>query len=134
MLKLVGVLTWSLYTFLLAYQVAPSMSIQTSSQNPTHFNMEFLSRFKSQLAENLTAFFLQQLPLMCTTGASPPKALHGFVGGLTSGYSLVRGSNHAIWQLRKNQEIFRFESWSAFCFHRSRRPRVLVPTAPFFIF
>jgi hypothetical protein len=47
MLKLVGVLTWSLYTFLLAYQVAPSMSIQTSSQNPTHFNMDFLSRFKN---------------------------------------------------------------------------------------
>jgi hypothetical protein len=26
--------------------------------------------------------------------------------------------------LRKNQETFRFESWSAFCFHRNRRPRV----------
>ena len=47
---------------------------------------------------------------MCTTGALPPKVLHGFVGGLIAGYSLVRGSNHAIWQLRKNQEIFRFVS------------------------
>ena len=84
MLKLVGVLTWSLYAFLLAYQVAPPVSIQTSSQDPTHFNMDFLSRFKSQLAENLAALFLQQPPLMCTTGALPPKVLHGFVGGLTS--------------------------------------------------
>jgi hypothetical protein len=46
----------------------------------------------------------------------------------------VRGSNHETWQLRKNQEIFRFESWPAFCFNRGRRPRVLVPSAPFFIF
>jgi hypothetical protein len=49
MLKSVGVLTWSFYAFLLAYQIiAPEMSTQTSSQTPPiNFNMVFLSRFMS---------------------------------------------------------------------------------------
>jgi hypothetical protein len=78
---------------------------QTSIQNSTNFNMVFLSRFKSQLAENLTAFLPRQPPLIYTASASPPVAVkltaflprqpplvytasasplkffHGFVGG-----------------------------------------------------
>jgi hypothetical protein len=39
---------------------------------------------------------------MCATGALPPKVLHEFAGELIAGDFLVRGSNHAILQLRKN--------------------------------
>jgi hypothetical protein len=85
------------------------------------------------LPENLIAFLPWQFPLVHLAGASPPKFLHGFVGEFVVDGSLACGSNDEIKQLRKNEEAFRFESRESFCLHRHvGRPRVVVPSAPFF--
>ena len=83
-------------------------------KTPTNFNMAYLSRFKSDLAENLTALSSRQPPLVHTASTSPPKALHGFAGGLIVADSFVCGSNHTIWQLRKNQKYFDLEAGQHF--------------------
>jgi hypothetical protein len=102
--------------FLLGLSDRPANVYTNYKSKPHALQHGFSQPFQSQLAENLTAFFLQQPPLMCTTGALPPKVLYGFVGELIAGYSLVRGSNHAIWQLRKTKKYFDLKAGQHFVF------------------